>query len=208
MLVLLPLRKNHNDAIKLGDGERLLRLYKFFCLYYKVSSCPKYAFATQHLQAQVNCLLTPRMAHSLTWNRFVNHQGKIDTNFPMDLDVEHDNKAFKGDIRSFKGDITDKGIARVSHSTEPTNAMLEAYDKSTPVKKPSGKHTSISTKDDVMALVADLKEGDLCKIIPERKHIAFPKMKHDLLEDINTDDLRKWISNSLKKFSKKHFYKI
>lgn len=76
-----------------------------------------------------------------------NHQGKIDTNFPMDLDVEHDNKAFKNEIHSFKGDITDKSIARVSHSTESTNAILEAYDKSTHVKKPSGKHTSISTND-------------------------------------------------------------
>lgn len=148
------------------------------------------------------------MAHSLTWNRFVNHQGKGDTNFPMDLDVEHDNKAFNSDIHSFKGEITDKSIARVSHSTEPTNAILEAYDKSTHVNKPSGKHTSISTKDDVMALVADLKEGDLYKTILERKHIAFPNMKHDLLGDIDIDKLRDWISNSLKKFSKKHFFKF
>lgn len=59
-----------------------------------------------------------------------------------------------------------------------------------------------------MALVADLKKCDLYKIIPERKHIAFPEMKHDFLEDNSIDDLRKWISNSLNKFSKKHFYKI
>ena len=75
------LHMNHNDAIKLGDGERVMRLNKFFCLYYKVSGCPKYAFATLHLQAQVDCLLSPRLAHSLTWNRFVNLQGKVDTNF-------------------------------------------------------------------------------------------------------------------------------
>ena len=56
-LVLL-LRLDHNNAIKLGDGERVLRLYKFFCLYFKVSKCPKYAIASLHLQAQVNCLLT------------------------------------------------------------------------------------------------------------------------------------------------------
>lgn len=31
---LLLLRMDHDDAIKLADGERVLGLYKFFCLYY------------------------------------------------------------------------------------------------------------------------------------------------------------------------------
>jgi hypothetical protein len=126
---------NHNDAIKLGDGERVMRLNTYFCLYYKVSGCPKYAFATLHLQAQVNCLLIPRLAHSLTWNRFVNLQGKVHTNFPMDLDVEHDNGAFKMDIHSFKGEITDKSISRVSHSTKPTDDILEAFDRGNSCQK-------------------------------------------------------------------------
>ena len=69
LLIMLLLTMNHNDAIKHGDGERVLRLY--FCLYSKVSNCPKYALAMLHLQAQVNCLLSPRLAHSLTWNRFL-----------------------------------------------------------------------------------------------------------------------------------------
>ena len=93
-LLLLLLKMDHEDAIKLADGERVLRLCKFFCLFYKVSNCPKYAIAMLHLQAQVKCLLSPRLAHSLTWNRFVNHQGQIDTNFPMDKEIEHDNLAF------------------------------------------------------------------------------------------------------------------
>lgn len=156
----------------------------------------------------MNCLLSPRLAHSLTWNRFVNHQGKIDTNFPMDKEVEHDNLAFKTDIHSFKGEITDKSIARVSHSTKPTDEILSAFDKATHIRKPSGKHTEMSTEDDVMALVEQFQEGDLYRRIPGRKHSAFPDMKHDLLADLDVDNLKSWISKSLKKFSKKHFYKL
>ena len=33
LLVLLLLRANHNDAIKLGDGERVIRLYKYFVVF-------------------------------------------------------------------------------------------------------------------------------------------------------------------------------
>ena len=36
------------------------------------------------------------------WNRFVNHKGYLESNHPMDLDVEHDNIAFKTDIHSFE----------------------------------------------------------------------------------------------------------
>lgn len=74
-LVLLLLRRNHNDAKHLGDGARAISLYKFFYLFYKISNCPKYTYATLELLAQVNCLLSPRMAYSLTWNRTVNQKG-------------------------------------------------------------------------------------------------------------------------------------
>ena len=208
-LLLLLLRMNHEDAIKLADGERVLRLYKFFCLFYKVSICLKYAIAMLHLQAQVKCLLSPRLAHSLTWNRFVNHQGQIDTNFPMDKEIEHDNLAFKTDIHvhSFKGEITDRSIARVSHSTGPTNEILSAYDNSTHIRKPSGKHTEMSTEDDVLTLVDQFMEVDLYNHIAGRKHSAFPDMKQNLPADINVEDLKSWISKSLKTFSK-HFYQL
>ena len=58
----------------------------------------EYAFATLEFFARISCMLTPRLAYSLTWNRFVNHSGKVDANHPMDLDLEHDNKYFKNDI--------------------------------------------------------------------------------------------------------------
>lgn len=207
-LLLLLLRMDHEDAIKLADGERVLRLYKFFCLFYKVSNCPKYAIAMLHLQAQVNCLLSPRLAHSMTWNRFVNHQGQIHTNFPMDKEIEHDNLAFKTDIHSFKGEITDRSIARVSHSTGPTNEILSTYDNSTHIRKPSGKHSEMSTEDDVITLVDQFMEVDLYNSIAGRKHSAFPDMKQNLLADFNVEDLKSWISKSLKTFSRKHFYQL
>ena len=65
LLILLLLLRNHDNAIRLGDGARLIRLYKFFYLYFKVSHCPKYAYGTLELLAQVNHLLSPRMAHYL-----------------------------------------------------------------------------------------------------------------------------------------------
>ena len=93
------------------------------------------------------------MAYSLTWNRTVNHKGQKDTNHPMDLDLEHDNKSFKFDAHTFKGEITDKTITRISRSTEPTDEILLNYDSNTSVRRPSGRHTRQSPKDDILAIV-------------------------------------------------------
>ena len=208
LLVLLLLRANHNDAIKLGDGGHVIRLYKYFMLFFKISKCPKYAFAMLNLQAQVNCLLTPRMSYSLIWNRLVNHQGAIDTNHPMDLDIEHDNKSFKNDCHSYRGEITDKSIDRESRSMEKSDAILYNFDKITSVKKPSGRHTRMSTEEDIMLLVEHIKPADVFKKKTGRLHKAFPDMKHNCLEQLDMDKLKDWISNSLKKLNKKHFYRI
>lgn len=208
VLVLLLLRANHNDAIHLGDGKQVVGLYKFFYLFYKISNCPKYAFATLELLAQLSCLLTPRMSYSLTWNCFVNHKGKVDSNHPMDLDLEHDNKYFKNDIHSYRGEITDRSIDRVSRSVESTNAILDSYDNNTAVRRPSGRHTRRSTEEDVMLLVEHLQEADVYSSIPGRFHLAFPKMKHNLFEAMDMGRLKSWISNSIKKFSKKNYYKL
>lgn len=110
-----------------------------------------------HLQAQVNCLLTARMSYSLIWNRFVNHQGAIDTNHAMDLDIEHDNKSFKNDCHFYRGEITDKSIDRESRSMEKSDAILYNFDKITSVKKPSGQHTRMSIEEDIMLLVEHIK---------------------------------------------------
>ena len=91
----------------------LLSESKYFYLYFKISSCPEYAFAMLQLQVQVNCLLSPRLAHSVIWNHFVNHQGKVDTNHPMDLEIEYDNKSFKTDCQSHHGEITERTTKHV-----------------------------------------------------------------------------------------------
>ena len=197
LLILLLLRLDHNDVIKHGDGERVIRLYKYFCLYFKVCSCPKYSFAMLQLQAQVNALLSARLAHSLTWNRFVNHQGKPDTNHPMDLEIEHDNKLFKNDCQSYRGEITDKTMKRVGRSAMPSDEILRNFDKTSEVKRLSGKHTMMSTQEDVLALVEHLLPAQVYSNIPGIAHSAYEQMPNSLLDAIDCEKLKTWISQSL-----------
>lgn len=154
-----------------------------------MSSCPKYSFAMLQFQAQVNALLSPRLAHSLTCNRFVNHQGKPDTNHPMDLEIEHDNKLFKNDCRSYRGEITDKTIKRLCRSTMPSDEMLRNFDKTSEVKRLSGKHTMMSTLENVLALVEHSLPAQVYSNIPGRAHSAFEEMPNSLLDVIDCEKL-------------------
>ena len=65
---------NFEDAVK-GDGERIIRCWKFMMLIFRAYNHTKYAFAGLQLQSCLKASLTPCQAHSLTWNRTVNTRG-------------------------------------------------------------------------------------------------------------------------------------
>ncbi|XP_048238711.1 uncharacterized protein LOC125372507 [Haliotis rufescens] len=204
-LTLGLLRLNHNDAIRFGDGERLLRLAKFFCLYYKGGKCPKYAFALLETTAQAQCLLSERQAERFVWNRTVNHQGKIDTNHPNDLDLEHCNKVFKEDVHTYRGKYTEKTILRVSRSALATDGICKKFDNVSSVRQCSGKHKKTDMADDIQLLAEQLHSiGNVFDIDDSRVHDSFPNLK-DPLASLNMEDIQTWISGSLKKFSSKHY---
>ena len=61
----------------------------FFMLHFKTNGRTKYALEAFNLTAQINALLTPRMAHQLMWNRMYNTKGGKGKNKELDLHNEH-----------------------------------------------------------------------------------------------------------------------
>ncbi len=90
---------------------------------------------------------------------------------------------------------------------ESTDDIVANYDKITAVRKPSGRHTQKSTKDDVMIIIKQMQDRNAYDHIPGRSHNAFSNMKNDMLDKLDMSKFKVWVSNSLKTFSKKHYYK-
>ena len=111
---LCMIAKDFEDARKHGDGQRIVRLLKFMMLFFKHDGKHKYAFHILHHLIQIKCVLPPKFAHDLIWNRFVNNCGKIDSNVEMDREMEHYNRAFKLDCKSFMGKVSEQSINRRS----------------------------------------------------------------------------------------------
>ena len=102
---------NFDDAVKEGDGERILCCWKFSLLIFKAFNHNKYALASLLLQAGIKAMLTPRQAHCLTWNRTVNSRGGNGKNISLDLRLEHLNNLTKGLLKNLGPNIRSERCA-------------------------------------------------------------------------------------------------
>ncbi|XP_066272591.1 uncharacterized protein [Branchiostoma lanceolatum] len=106
--------ENMQDAVKEGDGERLIRLYRVALLFYRAYGHTQYAYSTLLLHAQVNAVLSPAKAHSLKWNRFFNGKGGKGKNIPLDLHLEHLNNFLKSFLKGMGPNLSEASADRVS----------------------------------------------------------------------------------------------
>ena len=205
-LTLDLLKLDHDDAIKMGDGDRILRLDPIMYLFYKTFNCTKYAYGMQETLLQSKVLLSDRLAHRLIWNRVVNHRGQKDSNHTNDLDIEHCNKTFKDEANSFRGVFTEKTVSRVSRSARKTEEIIKHYDSVTKVVRPFGRHTYADVTGDIYTLVKQFQTRRVFACIPGRIHSAFHTIEANQLQALDMDSFRDWLSRSMYKISKKHFY--
>jgi hypothetical protein len=194
------LANNFEDACSEGHGERQTRIWKFFLLHFKANGRTKYSIEAFNLIAQINALLTARKAHQLIWNRTcsTNNHGE---NKPLDLQNEHLNRELKDDINTYRAQLTEKSIDRTGHAIGPTMHVLHNFDKISEIKPPSGKHPEPKQKEELDAIINELKKQEVFDLKPGRKHGAFPNFPADPLCKLKDDKskLRKWLQDQRRK---------
>jgi hypothetical protein len=206
-LTLCLLRWEHNDAIQYADGDRISLVDKYLLLVYKVSKCPKYAFAMLETSCQIKILLSARDSFLFTWNRTVNHRGELDTNFPNDQDLEHQNALFKSEAKTYRGKFTERTLKRVSKSAQITDAIVKNYDRSTHVFRPSGRHKMPDWSDDIDKLVTSMKSSDVFANKPgSRLRKGLNTLSPDILSELKVSKVKGWLKSSFTQFARKHYY--
>ena len=200
------LAKNFRDARKHGDGERIVMLYKFMLLYFRIDGRTKYTFQTLHFLSQVSFLLPPALAHELTWNRFVNTKGKIDSNIEIDRHLEHRNKYAKADLAHYQGKITKKSVDRCSRSYQKIQELLDVVDEELAVEKSSGRHTMVDPHEDVLKLAEQYQIANIFGFVGGRFHTKFPGFPSSYLTGLNILEFKHWIFDKLTKFKQLNIY--
>ena len=206
-LTLGLLALNFNDARKVGDGERLMRLYKLIMLLYRIDGRTKYAYYTYQMLCQIYYLLPDHMSHDLVYNRFVNNAGKEDSNVEIDREVEHWNKKFKKDCKEFNGKVTSKSIERASNAYQSVDFVLKNFDKCAGIKSSSGAHTKANVEDDTKKLGKQFIANDIFSCVPGRRHSSFPRYPKNIFQLINVPDLKQWMLSKLERFKELNIYR-
>ena len=192
--------KDFIDTKKHGDGKGILKLYKFLLLYFKVDSRTKYSYQTVHLLAQVSFLLPPALSYELTWNRFANTKGGIDTNVELDRHLEHHNNYVKADLSQYQGKLREMSIERCSRSYKKLQIAVENIDCQLLVKEPSCRHTPVDRVDDVNKLAEQFINADNFAHVPGRYHTQFPGFPKSCLSSVDLLAMKRWVYAKLEEF--------
>ena len=83
------------DAIREGDGERILRCWRAMTIYFHSAGHANNTKEAVFLQALVKLAATPLVVTQLTWSRTMNTRGGSGKNVPVDLHNEHLNRLVK-----------------------------------------------------------------------------------------------------------------
>ena len=191
---------NFLDAIKEGDGARIMRQYKYIMLYCRAdgSHSTKYALECLYQFFLVRGLLSQRDSERFVWNRSVNNSGKKGANIPLDEDTEHDNNAIKQGIRNLGPNVTENAVQRISYARSPTASILGNLDDSIKRQLPSGKHSHGSLERDLNELIKRAFEFKIFSEVDARSYKIFNGFQRDRLANLDVSSLHQWIKKHKK----------
>ncbi len=198
VLSLALVYAEYNDAIREADGDRLIRSWKFLLLLFKASNRSNYSLDALNLLAQYYILLPPRLAQQLAWSRCVNTTGTEGGNIPMDLHMEHLNRACKTAVANLGANATPNAIVRIGKCIGPLSSLCSSYDRSTSVRPQSAAHSDAQFEDDLKKLVSELSDrSTVFKPTPGRKHSSFPTFSGSLVDTLDKEELLAWMQGHL-----------
>lgn len=191
---------NFWDAISEGDGDRVIRCWKFFLLYLKHQggAANKYALEALYLMFQIYALLSPQAAHRLIWNRSAKNKPGASGNIPLDLLLEFFNKFVKEAIKKLGPSATRKSLDRICHSLNVTSDLMLNFDNAMSVFKRSGRHVQKSVKGDLTKIVNELTTQKAFHHTPSRKYQHYANIKPSILSGFNMQKMFHWIEEHKK----------
>ena len=163
------------DGIREGDGERVLRCWRYMLPMFHNTGRKNYAKEALNIVYLHDYLLPPRLAAQIIWSRFVNVHGYRGKNIPCDLHNEHLNRLCKEAVRSLGSNKKENAIIRVSRALGTIFPVLDTFDEENDVTPPTGRHKVASATRDRDIMLSELMRNKVFNHYPQRRHSAFPK---------------------------------
>lgn len=194
ILTLGMIWMNFYDAIKEGDGERILRIWKYLMVIFKETNHRNYAKESALLLISYHFSSSERTAAQLLTSRFVNTKGRPGCNLPCDLHLEHLNRRLKGVISNMESNIKPSSITRAARALGIVDEICRSFRDSLSVDDVSDIHHKPLFAKDLKMLTDILRDKRVFDVIPGRRHAFISKSNSlPLLERVNDENIQDWI---------------
>ena len=184
--------REFSDAIREGDGHRVLRCWKYLLPMFHSSGKTNYSFECLNMLRQHYLLLTPQKSEELLWGRFINTIGRAGRNIPADLHMEHLNRLCKDAIKGLGANKSKRSITRVAEALGTIAPVLTTFDTDNGVPEVAGIHSAPPQDKDVKKVGHQLLVSNVFTVKPRRKHRSFSKVR-DVLHYEKRSDLAEWM---------------
>lgn len=191
-----------NDAIREGDGQRLMNLYKIALPFFDVHGCTKYFYTTLLLLVKVSAILPEGQAFRLIWNRFFNKHGWKGRNIPLDLRLEHLNNLLKSCLKVLGANLKEKSAQRIAQSLETLERILDSVDEDCSWETKVRARAVKDPEETVTQIVKDLNQIKAFKQTPGREgHPSFKSFGPSIPGKVDYGKMYQSIKDKLKLWS-------
>ena len=187
------------DAIREGDGERVLRCWRYFVPVFRASHSFNYACESLYFLHQHSFALSPRLSNQLIWGRFVNVHGLPGRNIPLDLHMEHLNRVAKGAMKNLSSNKTRvASVTRIGRSIGVLYSLLENFDSEHSVRKTSSKYRKPSATSGINIVIEELMASMSYDEDADERDVGHFSNVKNLFNCIQEEDLIDWMVGRLK----------
>lgn len=188
-----------NDAIREGDGERLVDCYKLALLFFHNYGHPKYAYVVLLHLVKLRAFLSESEAFDLTYNRFHNERGGKGNNIPLDLRKEHDHHVIKPMWKALGSNLNEENAGRIAHSLEGLKGILHSVDSDRGLNERKGYRSSKLPAETVQQIVNDLNQSGVFSFTGGRDgYPSFENFPSNLLSSLDYRGLHNWMTDKIR----------
>lgn len=188
----------YHDAIKEGDGDRVIDIWKFLLIIFKKAGRKNYSKEALQLLVNYHFLFSDRLAEQLKWSRFINTTGLPGANKPCDLHMEHLNRQLKGSLRNLHSNIGGRQITRAGKALGVVHDIETRFRSGVKAVKNSARHQRPSFEKDLELILDVLKETNPFTELPQRK-LSKMKFRNCILHSTTEEQEKtiEWMVNKV-----------
>ncbi len=191
-----------SDAIREGDGQRLMNLYKIALLFFNFHGAVKYFYTTLLLLVKIHAILPEGKAFRLIWNRFFNKHGWKGRNIPLDLRLEHLNNFLKACLKVLGANLKEKNAQRIAQSLEILERIMDSIDSDCNRETTVRARGMKNPEETVAQIVQDLVAIKAFQQTPGRPgHPSFPKFASSIPGKVDYSKLYKSMKEKINLWS-------